>query len=220
MATRINKFVAQATGLSRRRADALILESKVTINGQVAKPGDSVVSTDEIKFNDQLITAQANLTIMLNKPVGYVCSRSGQGNHTIYELLPSKYNSLKPIGRLDKDSSGLLLLTNDGNLALKLTHPRYSKEKVYLVTLDKPLFPGDKNQITGKGVKLSDGISRLGIETRGDTIKVTMHEGRNRQIRRTFEAIGYKVVSLHRTQIGDYLIGNLGPGQYKEVKTP
>lgn len=221
MGTRINKFVAQATGLSRRRADQLIIEAKVSINDRQANPGDSIEPNDKVRLNGQLLSIKETVTIMLNKPVGYVCSRSGQGSHTVYELLPNKYADLKPIGRLDKDSSGLLLLTNDGNLALTLTHPRYIKDKVYTVKLDKPLTPHDKALIEGKGVRLEDGFSQLKLKDLGNrtALQVTMHEGRNRQIRRTFESLSYRVMSLHRIQIGDYKLNDLGTGHFKEIKS-
>ena len=157
---------------------------------------------------------------MLNKPEGYVCSRTGQGSTTIYELLPKHYADLKPVGRLDKDSSGLILLTNDGNLANQLTHPSFRKTKIYEVTLDKPLTKTAQNKIE-KGVQLDDGISQLNIkkiQNRYDRkFFVFMREGRNRQIRRTFGALGYKVVKLHRTGFGPYKLDGLETGQNKEI---
>jgi pseudouridine synthase len=218
MKTRINKFVAQATGISRRQADKVILDGKVTVNGRLARIGDQISRDDSVGYNGQILQLPNTVTIMLNKPVGYVCSRNGQGNHTVYDLLPSQYLNLKPVGRLDKDSSGLLLLTNDGSLALSLTHPRYYKEKIYRISLDKPLMPGDLRQITGKGVNLSDGLSKFQIDNNGDqSWQITMHEGRNRQIRRTFEALGYSVKALHRLQIGQYRLGTLSTGEFHEV---
>ncbi|HET8991683.1 MAG TPA: pseudouridine synthase [Candidatus Saccharimonadales bacterium] len=218
MAVRINKFVAQTTGISRRQADQLIIEGKVLLNNRKALLGDQVSESDQVSYQGKKLIKTNHQTIVLNKPVGYVCSRNGQGSPTVYELLPPSLSSLKPIGRLDKDSSGLLLLTNDGNLALTLSHPRYAKLKVYLVSLDKPLMPGDAKQISGRGVVLSDGVSRLALEHIEDNSwKVIMHEGRNRQIRRTFEALGYRVIRLHRNQIGDYILGTLPSGKYKEV---
>lgn len=160
---------------------------------------------------------------MLNKPAGYVCSRDGQGSRTVYDLLPPEMRALKPVGRLDKDSSGLLLLTNDGDLANNLTHPRYNKEKTYVVELHEPLSEPDRRKI-GQGVKLEDGISKLQIKNpAGKSFTVVMSEGRNRQIRRTFEALGYTVTKLHRTKFGPYALENLGPGKlirYREDDTP
>lgn len=158
---------------------------------------------------------------MLHKPVGCVVSREGQGSHTIYDLLPADFQQLKPIGRLDKDSSGLLLLTNDGALAQELTHPQFQKVKIYEVTLDRPLQPLHRQMIADIGITLDDGRSILGLERLHDNSdtawRVTMHEGRNRQIRRTFAALGYTVITLHRTQFGTYSLGSLAPGAYQRI---
>jgi 23S rRNA pseudouridine2605 synthase len=158
---------------------------------------------------------------MLNKPVGYVCSRDGQGSQTVYDLLPSGLHSLKSVGRLDKDSSGLLLLTNDGNLAHQLTHPSFQKTKVYQVSLDKPLQPLHRQLISDHGIQLDDGVSQLELErlTDGDDTqwRVRMHEGRNRQIRRTFESLGYDVRRLHRTGFGEFALSGLAMGHFTEI---
>ena len=139
---RINKYIALSTGLSRRAADAAILDGRVTVDEQPASSGMKVSATTVVTLDGTVLSRPAaTQTIMLNKPVGYVCSRDGQGSQTIYELLPADLHSLKPVGRLDKDSSGLLLLTNDGTLANQLTHPRYEKIKEYIVQLNKPLKP-------------------------------------------------------------------------------
>lgn len=190
------------------------------------------------------------LCYLLNKPVGYVCSRRRQGQFpTVYELLPAHLQNLKAVGRLDRDSSGLLLFTNDGDFAQRMTHPRYAKTKIYEVELDQPLAPLHQQMIADFGVLLPDGPSQLGLapldraEPRGGhgdqhdsnqpkntsphrtqssrdrrAWQVTMHEGRNRQIRRTFAALGYTVTRLHRVQFGPYTLGNLPPGAYRAVK--
>ncbi|HVX47943.1 MAG TPA: pseudouridine synthase [Candidatus Saccharimonadales bacterium] len=204
---RINAYVARSTGISRRAADKAIMEGRVRVNGQRADIGRAISTADTVTLDGQPLTpAPKTITIMLNKPVGYVSSRQGQGSRTIYDLLPAKYHQLKPVGRLDKDSSGLLLLTNDGGLANHLTHPRYGKTKTYEVELDKPLLPGDKTHL-GRGVELTDGMSRLEIKKiDGAHLLVAMKEGRNRQIRRTFAALGYTVNKLHRTRFGDYYL--------------
>lgn len=215
---RINKFIAQATGLSRRSADQAISEGRVTVNQQSVKTGTDVNDTDTVVLDNQIIKLPDTMTtIMLNKPVGYVCSRAAQGSRTIYELLPTNLHHLKPVGRLDKDSSGLLLLTDDGDLANRLTHPRYTKEKVYEIELDEPLKPEDKIHME-KGVKLDDGPSKLQItDIKDRSFTVAMSEGRNRQIRRTFEALGYEVKILHRINFGDYSLGGLPPGKTQSV---
>jgi 23S rRNA pseudouridine2605 synthase len=214
---RINKFVALATGMSRRTADQAIAEGRVAVNGRPPTAGQQVTDEDQINLDGQTLQKPAATTIMMNKPVGYVVSRDGQGSQTIYDLLPEEYQSLKPVGRLDKDSSGLLLLTNDGTLAQELTHPKYQKQKVYEIELDKPLEPLHQQMINDVGIQLDDGPSRLQLEKLDDARhwRVRMAEGRNRQIRRTFSALGYEVTKLHRTQFGGYQLNELEPGQTK-----
>jgi 23S rRNA pseudouridine2605 synthase len=224
---RINKYIAQATGLSRRKADEAIAQGRATVNNRVATPGQDVTTSDTVCLDNRAVTPpEKTITIMLNKPTGYVVSRNGQGSKTIYDLLPPKYHHLKPIGRLDKDSSGLLLLTNDGQLAQELTHPRYEKTKIYEVELDRPLTPDALHRLQ-TGVQLEDGSSHLDVhrlllgETTGSkrpsvkTYRIQMHEGRNRQIRRTFATLGYKVTVLHRTHFGDYQLLSLAAGTYR-----
>jgi 23S rRNA pseudouridine2605 synthase len=221
MKIRINKFVAQATGLSRRASDTYIEKGEVLVNGGPVQTGYQVDNDDMVEFGGKVLqtSLETNL-IMLNKPAGYVTSRAGQGSQTVYDLLPQKMHKLKPIGRLDKDSTGLILLTDDGLLANKLTHPRFAKIKKYSVTLNKDLKPEHVQAIFNRGVKLSDGISKFGLKRQGNnkTWEVTMSEGRNRQIRRTFEALSYKVVGLHRTNFGDYNLGDLKEGKFKEIE--
>jgi len=219
---RLNKFLAAGTSLSRRGADDAIANGRVRVNGQIPKQGTDVSEIDMVTFDGQPVSApEHTTTIMLHKPRGFVVSRNGQGSQTIYDLLPPEYHALNPIGRLDKDSSGLLLLTSDGNLAHELTHPSRQKQKVYEVTLDKPLQPLHHQMISDHGISLEDGVSKLQLarQQEGDDTRwtVTMHEGRNRQIRRTFEALGYGVKKLHRTRFGDYALGNVQAGQHREV---
>ncbi len=214
---RVNKFIAQATGISRRAADEVVEWGRVTVNGRPVGAGYDVQETDKVLMDGKLISVPEKAqTIILNKPTGYVVSRDGQGSQTIYELLPEKFKHLKPIGRLDKASSGLLLLTTDGDLAQRLTHPSYKKEKVYQIELYIPLKDADRKAIE-KGIKLEDGISRLQLDGKDKKWTVTMHEGRNRQIRRTFEEVGYTVAKLHRIQFGDYLLTGTAPGTHRIV---
>jgi 23S rRNA pseudouridine2605 synthase len=218
---RINKFVAQASGLSRRSADEAINNGRVLINKEPAVLGDQVQENDKVFLDSKLLSLGKNhTTIILNKPRGYVCSRNGQGSRTIYDLLPKRYDKLKPIGRLDKDSTGLLLLTDDGELANCLTHPKFKKTKVYLLKLNKALSADDATNINEKGVVLEDGISKLGLRSlsdKKDLWEVKMHEGRNRQIRRTFKALNYDVIELTRTGFGEYDLSDLKPAQFSEV---
>ena len=220
---RINKYIAGATGIGRRAADAAIQAGRVRLNGNEPAPGADVRDTDVVTLDGKPVVLDdtKQVSIMLNKPVGYVVSRNGQGSRTIYDILPREYQQLKPVGRLDKDSSGLLLLTNDGQLANELTHPSRQKVKVYEVTLDKPLQPLHRQMISDHGLQLEDGLSRLQLDRLHDgsdtAWMVTMHEGRNRQIRRTFKALGYTVTRLHRTNFGQYTLGQLATGQYRRA---
>lgn len=228
--TRLNKYIASKTGLSRRHADYLIDRELVVIDEKVAVLGQKLMGGEKIEFSDPETSQHYSLivdtgtdnqttTIILNKPVGYVCSRDGQGSDTVYDLLPKDFASLKIAGRLDKDSSGLVLLSDDGDLINELTHPKYQKVKIYEVQLDEPLAPLHQQIISDNGVSLDDGLSKLQIEKADDTSKnliITMKEGRNRQIRRTFESLGYKIIKLHRTQLGKYSLKNLSSGQYTD----
>ncbi len=215
---RINKFVASASGLSRRAADRAIADGRVRINDRPVLVGQLVVESDVVTLDGQVLTPPiATTTIMLSKPAGYVVSRDGQGSPTVYELLPAELHHLKSVGRLDKDSSGLLLLTNDGQLAQQLTHPSYQKEKVYEVELEYPLKSADKQKIE-QGIALSDGPSRLQLSGNDSRWTVRLSEGRNRQIRRTFAALNYRVIKLHRTQFGNYKLMDLLQGNYIQLE--
>ncbi len=219
---RLNKYLATNFGVSRREADRLIEDGKVLINGKVAVIGRRVEPGDKVEISGKEIKAQKLIYLMLNKPKGYVCSRKRQGETpTIYELLPPEYQSLKNVGRLDKDSSGLILLTNDGDFAFQMTHPKFVKTKVYDVKINRELEPLHQQMIADFGVNLPDGRSKLGLMRISDDSRkdwqVTMTEGRNRQIRRTFEALGYKVTYLHRKIFGPYLLGKLAEGKYIEI---
>lgn len=217
---RINKFVALSTSLSRRKADAAIGEGRVAVNGVTPEVGQEVHDGDVVTLDNRAITPVVKIVIMLNKPTGYVCSRNGQGSQTIYDLLPPTYQQLNPIGRLDKNSSGLLLLSNDGDLANELTHPSKQKQKIYKVTLKTPLEPLHRQMIQDHGIQLEDGLSKFELERQKDGDDrdwlVTMSEGRNRQIRRTFQALGYEVLTLHRTQFGAYTL-NVEPGKIRVI---
>lgn len=218
---RLNKYIALATGMSRRAADTAIEDGRVRINDQPAVQGWTLETDDVVTLDGRAITPAVKATIMLNKPTGYVCSRDGQGSRTVYDLLPKELHNLKPVGRLDKESSGLLLLTNDGDLANELTHPSKQKVKIYQAKLNHPLQPLHRQMISDFGVQLEDGGSKLGLERmiEGDDHQwlVTMSEGRNRQIRRTFGSLGYDVLILHRTSFGQYALGDLENGKYRNV---
>lgn len=224
MEIRLNKFLAEKVGLSRREADNLIADGKVLVNQQPAVLGARISETDEIICDGKIISTKKPeyIYLMLNKPVGYVSSRKAQGEvPTLYELLPEKYQKLKTVGRLDKNSSGLILLTNDGDFAFKHTHPKFYKLKTYLVELDQTLAPLHQQEISDFGIHLEDGLSKLFLTKLDEgrlKWQVEMGEGRNRQIRRTFAALGYKVVKLHRIEFGHYQLGDLKTGEFKLVE--
>ena len=218
---RLNKHLALQLGVSRREADNLIDRGNVTINGITATLGARFADGDAIAIGGEAVKSDtAYEYLALNKPVGYVCSRLKQGdNPTIYELLPEKYHHLKPVGRLDRDSSGIILLSNDGNFAFTMTHPKFAKTKIYNVRLENDLTPLHQQMISDHGIQLEDGSSSLQLERMNDTDRkswiVTMKEGRNRQIRRTFGALGYTVAKLHRTNFGNYAVGDILPGEFE-----
>lgn len=214
---RLNKHLALVLGISRREADDLIKQGRVTLAGEVARLGAQISPPAEVEVDSKPIAQSQEYTYLLfNKPVGYVCSRRQQGdNPTIYNVLPEKYHHLKPVGRLDKDSSGLILLTNDGDFAYQMTHPQFRKVKIYEVQLARPLEPLHQQMISDYGVMLEDGKSQFLIEKEEVGYKITMHEGRNRQIRRTFAALGYTVTQLHRSIFGNYSLGDIKPGEFK-----
>lgn len=219
--TRLNKYLAHTTGISRRQADEHISAGIVLVNGVVARLGAIIQpGRDVITVRDENIThtKKRYTYVVFNKPIGYVCSRRKQGEApTIYDLLPREFRNLKVAGRLDKDSCGLVLLTDDGDTIFKLTHPKFAKQKVYIVGLNKPLKTVDKKMIHD-GVELDDGNSSLQISNitrrttgaaKPNTYRVTMYEGRNRQIRRTFKALGYTVTHLERIKLGPYTLQDL-----------
>ena len=220
---RLNKFLAERLGLSRRQADDAIAAGKVLVNDSPAILGARIDKNDKVCYNGVITPFDVGyLYVGLNKPAGYVCSRKAQGEFsTIYELLPAKYHDLKTVGRLDKDSSGLILLTNDGDFAFKMTHPSFTKTKIYEVELDHALEPLHQQEISDFGIEIGDGVSKLGLTRLDDSRRrwrVEMSEGRNRQIRRTFGALGYTVTRLHRTAFGPYQLSGLEPGEFAEVK--
>lgn len=220
---RLNKFLAERLGWSRRQADDAIAAGKIIVNDTPAVLGARIDKNDKVCYNGKIVPFLVGYTYLgLNKPVGYVCSRRAQGDSpTIYDLLPQKYHDLKTVGRLDRDSSGLILLTNDGDFAFQMTHPSFTKTKLYEVELDRDLEPLHQQEIADFGVEIGDGVSRLGLSHLDEGRKrwlVTMSEGRNRQIRRTFGALGYTVKKLHRTQFGPYQLNDLKTGEFCEVK--
>lgn len=215
---RLNKYLAHHFGVSRREADEMIAYGEVKIDGQTAPLGARLNEGSVVTVNDQPVKEVEGFTyIAFNKPRGYVCSRKQQGDRpTIYSLLPEAYKNLKPVGRLDADSSGIIILTDDGDFTFKMTHPKFAKQKTYLVTLGSDLQPLHHQMINDFGVQLEDGPSKLSLERQFEgnsrAWTVRMSEGRNRQIRRTFTALGYTVVKLHRIEFGSFHLNDLARG--------
>ena len=216
---RLNRYIASATGLSRRAADEAIEAGRVRVGTEPGKLGQEIGESDKVYLDEKLLTLPKGFTyIVYNKPVGLIVSRVHQGEaDTIYDHLPPEFERLRSVGRLDRDSSGLLVLTDDGDYAHRQTHPKFEKSKRYEVILNKPLSESD-HKLLESGVALEDGTSRLGLpEVNGKNVVVTISEGRNRQIRRSFEALGYTVVGLHRTEFGDLKLDTLKPGDWRHA---
>ena len=217
---RINKYISNCGFCSRRKADLLIESNKVTVNGEIATKGVDVSETDIVKIDGKLIKIKDKRKyFLLNKPIGYVTTLEDKFAKKIVMDLFDVQERIYPVGRLDKDSFGLLIFTNDGDLAFKLTHPKHSVEKQYIVKVDKNVIKSDLE-------KLSKGLFIDGIKTRkakfeyfkdSKTIKVFLKEGRNRQIRKMFKKLGYEVTSLERIAFGNIKLGNLEIGKYREL---
>lgn len=204
---RLNKFLAQSGVASRRGADKIIAEGRVKINGIVAKLGDQVGARDKVFIDEKPIgKSEEKQYFAVYKPVGYISTVSDEfGRKNVLQLVKSK-NRLYPVGRLDIDSEGLMILTNDGDLTLKLTHPRFHLEKEYEVTCDR--------EINVK--KINTGANKI-IWYRKNEMRIVMYEGKKRQIRKMCWLAGLRVIKLKRIRIGKLFLGNLNPGEYKEL---
>ena len=215
---RLNRFLAAAGVGSRRHCDELIAASRVTINGKVCTNFSAQPSAhDHVKVDGKLVRVAPAFTIVLHKPAGFVSTRKDeQARDTVFDLLPQKFSRLFNIGRLDAQTEGLLLLTNDGELAQRLTHPRYKIDKEYEVTLDRPWDPALAPKLR-RGIFL-DGqrakIARL-HSVSPTRLRVVLQQGINRQIRRMFEAVGYRVKHLVRVRIGNLRLGDLPQGHWR-----
>ena len=219
---RLNKFLANAGVCSRREADEFIQAGVVSVNGVVVTElGTKVMRTDEIKFHDQPVTLEKKVYVLLNKPKDYVTtSDDPQQRKTVMDLVKNVCpERIYPVGRLDRNTTGVLLLTNDGDLASKLTHPKFLKKKVYHVYLDKSVSAADMQQIA-EGIELEDGeVHADAIEYASDTDKsqvgIEIHSGKNRIVRRIFENLGYRVVKLDRVQFAGLTKKNLRRGDWR-----
>ena len=219
---RLNKFLANAGVCSRREADEFIQAGVVSVNGEVVTElGTKILRSDEIKFHDQPVTLEKKVYVLLNKPKDYVTtSDDPQQRKTVMDLVKNVCpERIYPVGRLDRNTTGVLLLTNDGDLASKLTHPKFLKKKVYHVFLDKNVSAADMQQIA-EGIELEDGeVHADAIEYANDTDKsqvgIEIHSGKNRIVRRIFENLGYRVVKLDRVQFAGLTKKNLRRGDWR-----
>ena len=214
---RLNRFLASCGVASRRSCDTLILEGRVELNGKITVDlASRVFPGDHVKFDGKMLRGQAPLTVVLNKPKKFLCTKADpEGRDTIYQLLPKTFSKLHYVGRLDYDSAGLILLTSDGDLTERLTHPRYHVEKEYEVTLDHAFGPEYIPTLL-EGFQFTEGHAKaeaVAIETKR-RLRVILTQGYNRQIRRMFSKIGYKVERLERVRIGSLVMPELSTGEY------
>ena len=219
---RLNKFLANAGICSRREADDFIQAGVVTVNGQVVSElGAKVLPTDEVRFHDQPVRRERKVYILLNKPKNTVTTTDDpQERHKVTDLVKNACSErIYPVGRLDRNTTGVLLLTNDGDLAAKLTHPKYGKKKIYAATLDNDLSEEAYNEIMS-GITLDDEViipDALAFPKEDDRkhIGIQIHSGQNRVVRRIFEKVGYKVLALDRVSFAGLTKKNVPRGKYR-----
>ena len=222
---RINKYIAQSGITSRRKADELVLSGRVKVNGKVVTMlGFEIRTKDKVTVDDKLIKADNFLYYKFYKPTGCITTKDDEkGRKTIYDYLPEELHILKPVGRLDKDSSGLLILTNDGDLIYELTHPSIKVSKVYHVKVDSKI-KYEELEILAKGIELEKRkiayCDSMILEQNSNStlLEITLYQGINRQIRRMFEYLGHRVINLKRIRHATLDVVGLKRGQYKQLK--
>lgn len=221
---RINKYLAESGVASRRACDKLIADGRVKVNGKPASLGEDVADGDEVTVDGKPVQRRAaHSYYLMNKPKGYVCTvKDDKDRKTVMQLLPEGVGRLFPVGRLDYDTEGMLLFTDDGDLAFRLTHPKNEIEKTYLVKIEGSITDAELGRLRA-GVEL-DGkptcksrIRVVAADKRFTKLHVTIREGRNRQVRRMFEAVGKHVVFLKRIKIGDMGLGSLERGAVRKL---
>ena len=220
---RINKFLASCGVASRRECDRLISEGAVLVNGKTAQVGTNVGDSDVVTVNGKTVAVQKNEYYILNKPKGYLCTvRDDKGRKTVLDLMPQGIGRIYPVGRLDYDSEGLLILTTDGALAQHLTHPSNEVPKTYLVKIEGTITEAGLNPIRS-GIDIGGYVTKKCkahiVETNKEYTKihVTVTEGKNREIRRMFEALGKEVTLLKRIKIGEINLRGLDRGAYRKL---
>jgi 23S rRNA pseudouridine2605 synthase len=225
---RLQKFLAEAGVASRRAAEQLIVAGRVEINGKaVTQLGTKVdPARDRVLVDGRPVKTQRKLYVALNKPKGYISTRSDpEKRRIITDLLPLEWRNLYPVGRLDHDTEGLIFLTNDGDFALRLTHPRYGTQKIYRVAVEGRVEPRQLRALTegisDEGETLKAARARLvSANNTRSVVEVELVEGRNREIRRMFKALGFEVSELKRTQIGRIKLGELRTGKWRTLTEP
>ena len=228
MATRLQKFLADAGVASRRASEQIILGGRVAVNGETVRQlGVKVESPpDRVTVDGKAVRPRKKLYVALHKPRGCVCSRKDEFERpTIYELLPREWANLYSVGRLDYDTEGLLFLTNDGEFALRLTHPRYEVRKQYVATVegrvDGEMLGRFTHGVFHEGEKLKAGRARLISSSASRSVaELELTEGKNREVRRLFESQGLSVKRLQRMQIGKIKLGELKPGKWRTLTEP
>jgi pseudouridine synthase len=216
---RLNAFIARAGVASRRKADDLIKAGRVTVNGEPGQLNTFVGADDDVRLDGKPLVKQRVAYVLLNKPAGVVTTaRDPQGRRTVVDLVDHPARVV-PVGRLDAETTGALLLTNDGDLAHRLAHPRYEVDKVYDVECWTQPTDDDLARLRA-GVELEDGLTSPAVVRRidGAHIELVLHEGRNRQVRRMLEAVGHRVKRLHRSRYGPLTLGGLEPGAWRELE--
>lgn len=218
---RLNKYIANAGVCSRREADTLIAAGAITVNGQVVtEMGFKVMPTDEVRFGDKVLQREKPVYILLNKPKDYITTMEDEFNrkHVMQLIKGACKERVYPVGRLDRMTTGLLLFTNDGEMAKKLTHPRSGVRKIYHVSLDKNLKPSDLDKIA-QGLDLDDGVIQVDeiayVGDRKNEVGVTLHSGRNRIVRRIFESLDYQVEKLDRVVFAGLTKKDLPRGSWR-----
>ncbi len=225
MQQRLNKYIALSGICSRRNADELILSGQVQVNGKtVTELGFKVSEKDKVFINKTLVRPKKFEYYRFHKPPGFITTADDEkGRKTIYDVIPKELHHLKPVGRLDKDSSGLIILTNDGELINALTHPSVKVPKVYIVSVIGKINPEHVRQMA-KGIEIEKGkvayadVMVLETSSQSTMMQITLYQGMNRQIRKMFEALGFKVKSLKRVQHATITIGDLKRGEVKPIK--